>query len=410
MENLPHKDFWKWLLIPFIIGILTLSHIEGLSKIMILYGLVFAGSFSLYFLYHRLSLQPEVIVYFIWFLWCLPGALIAGNKAAYFIELLTLIQIGIMLFLVAGITALRREISTVMAAIAISGIITLVSSLITGEFQLAAQIGSKARAEGFTGNANQYAYQLTVIIFSVFYFFRNNLTKKVWLSIILSVIFILSIIGVIFSGSRDGLISVLVFIFLWWLFCKAKRLPKNPIKLYIIVLILLSVIYYSTNYIMSNTFIGKRISTVEDSSTKTRFEMYQIAFDLIIKNPVAGVGLDNFREYTTGLYSHSDYLEVVTNTGIVGFILYFSIYIILWLRLSRIRKMTQDPNVLYIIGLLKAVTLTILLHSFADVKMTSKVTWLFLGSAIGYSWSVEHALSKMIFNYKEYLRKIEVYD
>jgi len=92
------------------------------------------------------------------------------------------------------------------------------------------------------------------------------------------------------------------------------------------------------------------------------------------------------------MYSHSDYMEIAANTGIVGFILYFSVYAMLWSRLNRIKAKTNNPRLLYTIGLVKATLITMVLTAFGRPNVTSKLTWIFLAGAIGYSWSVEKDL------------------
>jgi hypothetical protein len=54
--------------------------------------------------------------------------------------------------------------------------------------------------------------------------------------------------------------------------------------------------------------------------------------------------------------------------------------------------MTNDPRILYTIGLLKAAIITILLVATGRPNIASKLTWVFLAGAIGYSWSMERAL------------------
>jgi len=69
---LPHKK-WEWLLFIFITCSLTIGYNEGASMIVKLYGMLFAGLFFLYFLFHKKSLKvpPEVILYALWIIWSL---------------------------------------------------------------------------------------------------------------------------------------------------------------------------------------------------------------------------------------------------------------------------------------------------------------------------------------------------
>jgi O-antigen ligase len=164
--------------------------------------------------------------------------------------------------------------------------------------------------------------------------------------------------------------------------------------MFIILLILLGSVYATTDYVISQTYLGKRVHNLwaYGSGTASRIELYQEGFDMIRKHPVLGVGLGQFRTLSSsGLYSHSDYIEVAANTGIIGFALYFSIYVVLWLRLNRIKRKTDDPHLLYIIGFFKAAIITILLVAFGRPNITSKLTWIFMAGAIGYSWSIERA-------------------
>lgn len=382
----------EWLLVPFVIGLMTLSNIEGLSKIMIVYGLAFSWLFLIYFLYLKLKLQPEVILYFAWIAWSIIGAFKAVDMTLYLPSLITIIQIGAMIFVVAGVIAQRPNVSIVMLAVAIGGIIVAISGYYSGEYQLASEIESRTRATGLTGNANNFAYHLLFVIFVLFYFwqFKCSLGRHTILLAVITICFI----GIIYSGSRKGFVCVLTFLLLWFLYCHGKKAFEKPIITFVILLILSGALYFTTDYVLSNTFLGKRLELdALEHGSEPRIQMYLDGFAMIGKNPIWGVGLNNYRLLSiSGLYSHSDYIEVAANTGIVGFCLYFSIYVVLWRRLNRIKTMTEDPRLMYIIGLFKAAIITILLAAFGSPHITSKLTWVFLASAIGYSWSIERAL------------------
>lgn len=407
-DNSLPRGYWEWLLSVFIIGSLTLSYIEGLSKIIILYGILFSGLFLIYFLYHRISIKvpPEIIIYFVWIVWSLGGMKNIIDESLYFHQLKTIIQIGIMIFLVSTIIAMRRNISVVILAMAVGVTILSINSIYTGEFQIATEIDSSTRAGSLIGNSNEFAYCLLFLLFAMFYFWEKY-PSLLWRTI-LSAIISFSFIFIVLSGSRKGFLSSLVFIFLWWLFTKGKELSKKPVSVCIILLILLGGIYFITNFVMSDTLLGKRFESKEiERGSNTRIQMYKDGFNIIKNYPIFGIGLNNYRLLSSsGLYSHSDYIEVASNTGIGGFILYFSIYIVLWRRLNRIKRMTNDHRLLYIIGLLKAMILTILLFALGRPNITSKITWLFLACVIGYSWSIDQVF-KMLFQHKKYLSRIE---
>ena len=60
--------------------------------------------------------------------------------------------------------------------------------------------------------------------------------------------------------------------------------------------------------------------------------------------------------------------------------------------MKKIEKMTNSPDVLYSIGLIKAEIITILLTAFGRPNITSKTTWVFLAGVLGYTLFLERRL------------------
>jgi O-antigen ligase len=389
------RYYLEWALLPFIIGLMTLSHIEGWSAIMVLYGMSLAILFFINFLYLKLKLQPEVIIHLAWIAWAVIGVFNAIDLALFWRGLTIIIQMEVLIFIVAGISALYRNMSLVVLAIAIGGLIVALSGYYTGEAEFADEVASRTQVEGLTGNPNSFAYHLLFVIFAMFYFWRNK--SSFWQRGLIGAIVAISVIGIIYSGSRKGFLGVLAFVLCWFLFCHGKNVFKKPVSTLAILLISLVGIYHTTGLVLSSTYLGERFEDAREHGNSLRVRLYKEGWEMIQEKPIQGVGLNNFRALSaTRMHSHSDYIEVAANTGIVGFVLYFSIYIVLWRRLTRIRAMTDEPELLYISGLLKAAIITILILAFGRPNIDSKLTWVFLAGAIGYSWSIERALSKRL--------------
>jgi len=282
-------------------------------------------------------------------------------------------------------------------------LILLFLSLQHGEIQQASGEYSTTRAAGIVGNANGFAYHLLFINYAALYFWRRR--KALWWKVFLAVPMALSIIGIVFSGSRNGLFGIATFFILFGLIAYKKKLPRNPLKLILITPVLLAVAYFAIHFITSSTFVGKRMFLTHDNSSMMRLQLFLDGLNMILHNPVFGVGLNNYMAHSSiGLYSHSNYIEVAANTGIVGLFFYYSIYVLLWRRLGRIKKMVRDPNLIYQVGLFKAAMLTILLQSAQTVNIRSKITWIFLAGAIGYSWAKERQLLRRNSQQAEQLR------
>ena len=65
-------------------------------------------------------------------------------------------------------------------------------------------------------------------------------------------------------------------------------------------------------------------------------------------SPLVGVGWSQFRvKFWAGLYSHSDYMEPLATTGLVGFVLYQAFYFILLRRIWRLLSRAQIDEDVY---------------------------------------------------------------
>ena len=123
---------------------------------------------------------------------------------------------------------------------------------------------------------------------------------------------------------------------------------KNKNKLVNRLLISLAVIIAAYFLFMKVPFLyrllGNRFETMlsgimgssTDASTSFRLAMIQYGYGWFLSKPVFGYGLDCFKyllgtNYTTwagtaGVYSHNNYIELMVNLGLVGLILYYSLY------------------------------------------------------------------------------------
>ena len=401
------SGFWEWMLFLFIAGSSTLSFMEGLSRIVVLYGLLVSFLFLLFFLYHRLNIQPEAFMYCIWVMWSVGGLSNVVNSSYYFQGLITVIQIAFMILLIAGLSALLRNMSITMSAIILGGMVSAGTAFYTGDIHRL-MAGAATRLEGVTQNANSFAYQMLFVIFAVFFFWRRYSSR--WVRVMFLAVLFVASMSIVYSGSRKGILSILIFVFMWWIYCQRKKLPKHPLMIYLALLLLLAGIYFSVDFVLSKTYLGKRFGENDVArGSNARLSLYMESLEVISKYPVFGVGINNFKTFSSsGLYSHSDYMEVATSTGIVGFILYFSTYIILWRRLNRIKAMTNDDHLLYRIGVIKAAIITILCIAAGRVNLSSKMTWIYLACAIGYSWSLESLLKRNLLNYKDHMEKMNM--
>lgn len=174
------------------------------------------------------------------------------------------------------------------------------------------------------------AIYLSVGIGVIISFWKNNKASIIVNS--LSICFLL--IAVFMVGKRSLLIAIIAALPVVYLFSAFgkdiwKRLIVIISATFIVTLLtsivvpLISDIAFLTR--MQNLFLSI-ISGEFSGSLLVRFNIYSDAWALFLDHPVFGVGWNNFELLTSGYYSrdyevHNVYLQLLTETGVVGFII-----------------------------------------------------------------------------------------
>ena len=228
-------------------------------------------------------------------------------------------------------------------------------------------------------NHNHYAGLMEMLtpIPLVFAFSRYAHGKKKWLAALAAVFMGAS---VFLSGSRGGMAALAVEMgfFLWFLFQERTR---NRIALLLGTCFLIGVV--SIAYV-GGSEVSSRISTMmdykhPDVSADTRLKIAHDCLTMFRARPLAGWGMGTFadvypqfRSFYTSTFTnaaHNDYLQLLTETGVVGF------GIIMWFLVAAIRPALQktknwpsDVNGMLALAALLGIT-GILVHSFVDFNL-----------------------------------------
>jgi O-antigen ligase len=349
------------------------------------------------------QIQREFILLFLFIVWAVfTGLLMAVDYHSVFRSMERLLQSFTVAFCVAGASSRLRSPAIGLATL--WGIAILLSSygLVLGNFMHFMDLSSDGvgnvvgtRGVSMVQNANAMGVNAVWGFCAVIYF--SQIKKKsplllflMWITVPLLGITILA------SASRKALLLPVVFLTAWIWFCHKKDLNRQLYKILPIVA-LAGAIYMATPWIMENTFVGQRMQRSLDTenmdgSTAVRLLTYKQAAAIVVRYPVAGVGLGQWRFYGDTGYAHNEYGEVIATTGVVGFLLYFSAYVVVIRRLMRIHRYTNDRIEFFRSGLCLAIFVTIAAAGFGQVMFPSLPYWVLAGSIWGYAYGAEQRL------------------
>ena len=225
----------------------------------------------------------------------------------------------------------QKDVDYILYCIMIASFILGIRALYGIPFS---QLGSFRIGKNIGYNENELALKAALGSISAFYFFLQTvgLRKK----IVLAAMFIVPVVAVVFSGSRKGILMVGATILLFSLF-RSKN-PALLIRNIFFCLCGVYVFYLAINNIeiLYNSF-GRRLLLLLNLFNKNSYvgnsignrlndiDMGMIAFK---ESPIIGYGLGNY-EKATGLngYAHNNYVQLLVDLGLVGFILYYWLYL-----------------------------------------------------------------------------------
>lgn len=187
-----------------------------------------------------------------------------------------------------------------------------------------------------TGNANSFsALLMMAAVFASWVFVYN--ARGFWRKILylLSIGFLLYTMAL--SGGRKTIVAV-VICFLFFIVFKDIQKSVKTIGNILKAIGVLIIVYYAIVYIpVLYDTVGSRFVQLFDmlsggtsnlNSDDIRTRMIQMALEKWMSSPFVGYGFDTFKYYnqsTTGhfYYAHNNYVELLYDLGIVGFVFYY---------------------------------------------------------------------------------------
>jgi len=227
---------------------------------------------------------------------------------------------------------------------------------------------------------------------AMFWRYLTPIVKRKYILVGLSALVVLSVVCIIFTGSRSGQVSLLLFLLLCWFRVNRK------ILWWVVGAASLFVIWHYIPLEYQDRFASiwnpNATDKTAEESAEGRIYGLEDGYKLFLLRPVIGFGAGAFpvaraevNSKVVGLEAHNLYGEVMGDTGLAGVFLFGGIVIGLW-RYSRYLVKTghpeagQAPGFYYLLGFAIIETVILLLFEGNFGHNLYRYNWLWLSAFV----------------------------
>lgn len=371
--------FQKIAELSFMIYMITLYiFVDRLDTIIIsqLAFIVFAGLTTLVILQkQRIHFGKSVMIVYLAFAWMFATYFWAQNQMVAWTKIKTMWQLFLLFFLTYNLFCEEENAHEYfikclyIAGIALVGYsiytygLGKVIDMMTGGTNV--RLGRKINQENTFGMMNA-----TTCMVAFYYLFYRKRFKLFHIAV-----FALAFIFAMSSGSRKALLIVCIGV----LFLTYKRYGIRQVYKVVAIILVLSIVFVSIiqlpifetiNQRMEQ--LGKNLSGEKgDNSSKIRLNMIIDGWSIFKERILTGYGADNYAvvsRYRT--YSHNNFIEILVDFGLIGFVLYYMIYCN---ALKNLWKMKNDAG-----KALPCIFLVRFMMEMAMITYYDKIHWILM--------------------------------
>jgi len=373
--------FEKTAYISFIINLISIFCLgysdETLQYANIIFGINMTFMLVSVFLHQNITINSLYFYFSCNFIWMLASILWSINSENAIEKMFTITQLFIFAIVMYEFFKIRENaLSEILFAIFISGFVMsiyavvyysvngVINSLLTGY-----RLGDEINQINVFGMYSGFASLIGFVEY-----FNKKKAFYIYASAFCSII-------AISSGSVKALfILVMGFAYLLLSLYSKKNILKGIIVGTLIITIATSFMSQLNYSVLNrvdgiiNIFTG---SGTENTSALLRFYMINVGWDYFCDRPFLGYGLDNFRNLlllNMGFmtYSHNNFLEILVDLGLVGFINYY----VLYFKLVKRFFSTKTNNIT--IKTIMMILIINLVLDFGEVSYYNKITYVYL--------------------------------
>jgi len=296
-----------------------------------------------------------------------------------------LITLWLLIVMYFVLTFIIRDIKTLNLAILcllVGGFLSIVLNSVMGlGWARYAPSAEDVRRGGLWGNANSFASILLVLMpLALLQFFRFRTVLMKVLALGFFAVFLVGFFNTYSRGGFVALAAVLMFSVFKFNILK-KRSNKIKIFAYAMLVAIIGVAIFSSVSEKYTARIGT-LQSADDRSIKLRTHSLLSSLEIFLDHPLLGVGLKAASREAEGA-AHNMYVEVLSGTGIVGFIPFMAILYFSWRELKsvqnfcRLRGKENSLNYQYAVALELGFVAYLVSALFLSIDL-DKMNWLLI--------------------------------
>lgn len=300
----------------------------------------------------RDNLPVKLFVSFIF--WTLLTSLFSANYIESLVVISKIVQP--ITFIILAITIINSNKIKTTRFLLLVGIIMLFLENLTLILQVYNN-PSLSRITGTTANQNIAVASLNVKIPLLFLIIFGNKFKQYWLKFICLILFFSSAYFIIRIGSKAGILEFLISVSLTLVYL--LRISKKNLKPFFYVFsigVAIFIIKFSTPIINS---LQATVDYKNEQGSVDRIRYYSQALNHMFEHPLVGTGIGSWKieslkydskfmnNYVVQYHTHNDILQFGAETGIIGALLFLSIFLSLFLKIVsglKIKKGNMSVN------------------------------------------------------------------
>jgi O-antigen ligase len=364
--------FWLSLIMIFIIPWEDTLPVGSIGSVARLMGLVVAGFWALTILiegrFRKFHLFHAFVLLF--FLWNIVSYLWSINDAYTMSRITTYAQVFILVLIVWELYQKPSDLIAGLQAYVL-GSYVCIASLINNYTRGIVAVRWQVRYSATGVNAVDLSILLLLGIPLAWHLFRLLDGKKFFFFKLVNITYIpLAIFSIFLTGSRTPLFAIIpAIIFI--------LLPKGfKIGRYLLVFVFLAVSLLVIVALLPPEIIERlstALSSISSSDIGGRADLWSDSIALFLEHPITGSGAGTLPT-VIGTWAHQTFLSILAETGLIGFLLFAGILIIVINQAGRLLERYS--------GLWFSIFYTWVIGILALSWETKKVTWLFLSFII----------------------------